>query len=93
MKKVVSKVGTGNLAIIDLPGVSVGGKTGTAQKIVDGAYSHGHFVASFVGYVERGDKIVTILVSVDDPHPVYYGGSVAAPLFKQMALKVLEYWR
>lgn len=93
MKKVVSKVGTGNLAIIDMPGVNVGGKTGTAQKIVDGAYSHGHFVASFVGYVERGDKIVTILVSVDDPHPVYYGGSVAAPLFKQMALKVLEYWR
>lgn len=93
MKKVVSKVGTGSLAIIDKPGVSVGGKTGTAQKIVDGAYSHGHFVASFVGFVERGDKIVTILVSVDDPHPVYYGGSVAAPLFKQMAERVLEYWR
>lgn len=93
MKKVVSKTGTGSLAIIDKPGVSVGGKTGTAQKIVDGAYSHGHFVASFVGFVERGDKIVTILVSVDDPHPVYYGGSVAAPLFKQMAEKVLEYWR
>ncbi len=93
MKKVVSKTGTGSLAIIDRPGVTIGGKTGTAQKIVDGAYSHGHFVASFVGYVERGDKMVTILVSVDDPHPVYYGGSVAAPLFKKMAEKVLEYWR
>lgn len=93
MKKVVSKTGTGSLAIIDRPGVTVAGKTGTAQKIVDGAYSHGHFVASFVGYVERGDKIVTILVSVDDPRPVYYGGSVAAPLFKTMAEKVLEYWR
>ncbi|MBP9733272.1 MAG: penicillin-binding protein [Candidatus Omnitrophica bacterium] len=93
MKKVVSKQGTGSLAIMDIPGVSVGGKTGTAQKIVDGAYSHGHFVGSFVGFVERGDKMVTILVSVDDPHPVYYGGSVAAPLFKRMAEKVLEYWR
>lgn len=93
MKKVVSKQGTGSLAIMEIPGVSVGGKTGTAQKIVDGAYSHGHFVGSFVGFVERGDKMVTILVSVDDPHPVYYGGSVAAPLFKRMAEKVLEYWR
>jgi cell division protein FtsI (penicillin-binding protein 3) len=93
MKKVVSKQGAGSLAIMDIPGVSVGGKTGTAQKIVDGAYSHGHFVGSFVGFVERGDKMVTILVSVDDPHPVYYGGSVAAPLFKRMAEKVLEYWR
>lgn len=93
MRKVVSKQGTGSLAIIDRPDLKVGGKTGTAQKIVDGAYSHGHFVASFVGYIERGDKIVTILVSVDDPRPVYYGGSVAAPLFKRMAEKVLEYWR
>jgi cell division protein FtsI (penicillin-binding protein 3) len=93
MKKVVSKQGTGSLAIIDSPGLEVGGKTGTAQKIVDGAYSHGHFAASFVGYIERGDKMVTILVSVDDPRPVYYGGSVAAPLFKRMAEKVLEYWR
>lgn len=93
MQKVVSKQGTGSQAIIDQPGLIVGGKTGTAQKIVDGAYSHGHFVASFVGFVERGDKMVTILVSVDDPRPLYYGGVVVAPLFKKMAEKVLEYWR
>ena len=90
MVKVVEE-GTGRRA--GIPGVRVGGKTGTAQKLdPNGAYSHDHFVASFAGFIETEDKIITILVSIDDPKPQYYGGTVAAPLFREIAEKILEYW-
>jgi len=89
LKRVVLE-GTGRRA--QVKNGTVGGKTGTAQKIEpNGAYSHDHFIGSFVGFLERGEQIVTILVSIDDPQPLYYGGTVAAPVFAKMAETVLEY--
>lgn len=91
MREVVEK-GTGRNAVI--PGAVVGGKTGTAQKLEpNGSYSHEHFIASFAGYVEKDDNLITILVSIDDPKPKYYGGTVAAPAFQQLGEKILEYWQ
>jgi len=77
--------GTGRLAKI--PGFRVGGKTGTAQKPRPGGhgYMEGHFVASFIGFTPLEDPRISVLVVLDDPKPVFWGESVAAPVFKRVA--------
>jgi cell division protein FtsI/penicillin-binding protein 2 len=57
----------------------------------NGAYSHDKFVASFIGFAPVEDPVVTIVVSVDEPHPYYFGGVVAAPVFKNVAADVVRY--
>ncbi|MBI3999001.1 MAG: serine hydrolase, partial [Candidatus Omnitrophica bacterium] len=82
--------GTGNRAQID--GVRVAGKTGTSQKIEPGGgYSHKHFVGSFIGYAPAENPMLAMIVSINDPHPYYYGGTVAAPVFKEAIEKSLIY--
>ncbi len=91
LEGVVSR-GTGKKAAV--PGFKAAGKTGTAQKLLDGGgYSHDKFYASFVGFVPYDEPKVVISVSVDEPHPVYYGGEVAAPIFSKVASEVLAYWQ
>lgn len=91
MRKVVEQ-GTGKQAAV--PGAEAGGKTGTSQKLdANGAYSHSSFIASFVGYVKKDGRMAVISVMVDDPHPVYYGGVVAAPVFSEVGKGMLEYWQ
>ncbi|MFH0855723.1 MAG: penicillin-binding transpeptidase domain-containing protein [Candidatus Omnitrophota bacterium] len=86
----VVEEGTGRMA--QVPGFTSAGKTGTAQKLEpNGAYSHNKFVGSFVGFAPAEDPLVTIVVSLDEPHPSYYGGVVAAPVFKYVAGDVLRY--
>jgi len=68
------------------------GKTGTAQKLnPDGTYSHENFMSSFIGFVPANKPRVLIGVILDSPRPVYYGGVTAAPVFKNIAEKVLGY--
>ena len=91
LEGVVSR-GTGKKAAV--PGFRAAGKTGTAQKILaDGKYSHDHFWASFVGFVPYDEPKLVIAVSIDEPHPVYYGGEVAAPAFSKVASEILGYWQ
>ena len=91
LEGVVAK-GTGKKAVV--PGFKAAGKTGTAQKILpNGTYSHDKFFASFVGFVPYDEPKVVIAVSVDEPHPVYYGGDVAAPIFSKIASGIMGYWR
>jgi len=88
----VVEEGTGKLAKI--PGFSAAGKTGTAQKLEpNGTYSHDKFIASFVGFAPAEEPLITIVVSVDEPRPVYFGGVVAAPVFSNVAVDVLRYLR
>ena len=68
----------------------VAGKTGTAQKIIDGQYSHTDFNASFVGFVPSRRPAFTIIVVIDTPRGAYYGGAVAAPIFKRIADAALQ---
>lgn len=76
--------GTGTEAAI--PGYTVAGKTGTAAKTdPDGRYSHTRYVASFVGLVPATKPRLVIMVMVDEPSGSIYGGTVAAPAFKQIA--------
>jgi cell division protein FtsI/penicillin-binding protein 2 len=81
--------GTGTLAKI--PGYTVAGKTGTAQKALPngGGYSTTNYVASFIGMVPARDPQLVVAVVVDQPHP-YWGGTVAAPAFSQIAGYALQ---
>ncbi len=78
---------------IKVRGYSYAGKTGTAQKFVDGAYSHTKFVSSFIGFLPAQDPAFVALVMVDEPHAKqnqYYGAEVSAPVFADMARQVAQ---
>jgi len=84
--------GTGTAAAI--PGYSVAGKTGTSQ-IYDPAaraYSISRHTASFVGFVPADKPTLSMIVVLNEPKTsAYYGGQVAAPVFREIALRVLRY--
>ncbi|MFH1980776.1 MAG: penicillin-binding protein 2 [Pseudomonadota bacterium] len=90
MRAVVESEGTGVKA--SLIGYTAGGKTGTAQKVNDdGSYANDRFVASFVGFAPASHPAVVILVVIDEPTESHYGGTVAAPAFREMAQSILDY--
>lgn len=89
MLEAVIERGTGRLA--QLSGYSAAGKTGTAQKIVDGRYSHHLYVDSFVGFAPVNHPALVVLVSVDSPSGAAMGGTVAAPVFKSVMEQGLTY--
>ncbi len=78
-------------APIEVPGYVLAGKTGTAQKVVDGTYSETQYVASFVGFAPAENPELLATVVVDSPQGDYYGGSVAAPAFAEIASFALPY--
>lgn len=70
----------------------VAGKTGTAQKAVGrGGYVDGLYLGSFAGYVPADRPRLAILVMIDEPRPEHYGGTVAAPAFREIAEGALRY--
>lgn len=93
MNEILEKVvleGTGSRAYV--PGYKVGGKTGTAQKIRDGGgYAAGKYIGSFGAIAPADDPKIAILVIVDDPVGVYYGGSTAAPIAQEVIKDTLNY--
>lgn len=89
MFKGVVERGTGVDAKIE--GVSVAGKTGTTQKLVDGEYSSSSHISSFVGYFPADNPEIIITVVIDDPKNGYYGGKVAAPIFQKIATRLIDY--
>ena len=82
--------GTGSLARI--PGYSVAGKTGTAEKVdpETGMYGGGYFT-SFIGFAPTDDPEYLTLVLVDDPQTTYWGEVVAAPAFQKVMSFTLSY--
>jgi cell division protein FtsI (penicillin-binding protein 3) len=88
LKAVVAR-GTGENA--SLTEHIVAGKTGTAQKAMRGGYAPDRFIASFGGYVPADRPRLAILVVLDEPKGAEYGGTVAAPVFKEIAEPVLRY--
>ncbi len=92
LRSVVSRDGTALSARIKGFEGRVAGKTGTAQKFVDGTYSGKKYLASFIGYFPEEDPEVLILVTVDEPgNKEFYGGRVAAPWFSRIGDQVAEY--
>jgi len=88
MLQLVVEHGTGKLARI--PGVRVGGKTGTAQKPGPKGYQKGAYVAVFVLVLPADDPRYVISVMADEPQNGYHGGTVAAPAAREIALAILR---
>ena len=83
----VVKDGTGTNA--QLSSTTVGGKTGTSQKLIDGKYSKTMYNSSFVGFFPAESPKVVCLILVNSPEIGRYGGSVAAPIFKNVAERII----
>lgn len=90
MEKVISEGGGTQAAI---QGYRFAGKTGTAEKLSpDGhGYLAGHYISSFVGFGPVEDPQVVALIMLDDPDGIYYGGTIAAPVFKDIMIQVMRY--
>jgi cell division protein FtsI (penicillin-binding protein 3) len=86
-------VASGTGVTAQIPGYTVFGKTGTAQKYdrIAKRYLSSAHVASFVGVVENERPIFSMIVVIDDPQGHYYGSQVAAPVFREIAKKILRY--
>jgi cell division protein FtsI/penicillin-binding protein 2 len=83
--------GTGRQA--QIPGYNVTGKTGTAEKFINGQYRKQYF-ASFCGFVPSNRPRFVLLVTVDEPSVGgHYGGSIAGPTFQTIASRTLQYLR
>jgi penicillin-binding protein 2B len=94
LEQVVSdqKIGTGRKAHID--GYRVAGKTGTANKVIDGKYSPNQWVVSFIGYAPVEDPQILIAVIADEPDlrgDYREGGNVTLPVFKEIMTQSLRY--
>jgi len=93
LQGVATAEGTAGNAAIE--GYQVAGKTGTAQKLIDGRYSEKDHVGSFTGFLPASAPRVVITVIVDNGKPANkqpaYGGKVAVPSFKRLAEKLIPY--
>jgi cell division protein FtsI/penicillin-binding protein 2 len=91
LKTVVEPGGTGTRAA--LTNYTVAGKSGTAQKPGPGGYQAGKYISSFIGFFPADRPEVCISIVIDEPDPTtgYYGGSVAAPVFREVATSVAGY--
>ena len=86
----VVSLGGGRNAYID--GYRVGGKTGTAQKAVNGVYQSGNYNLSMIGAAPMDDPSVVVYVAIDNPKSaIQYGGTVAGPIVKNILSDVLPY--
>lgn len=83
--------GTGKPAVVE--GYQTGGKTGSAQKAVNGSYNNGKFVASFVGFLPTSNPRAVILVSVDEPKGIHWGATCAAPVFKEIGRMAMWHFK
>ena len=80
----VVALGTGRNAYIE--NYRVGGKTGTAQKVSNGRYMVGNYITSFIGFLPADNPQIVIYVAIDNPKGISaYGGTVSAPIFKNIA--------
>ena len=94
MKKALSLAVTEGTGVdAQLNGYSSAGKTGTAQKFIDGEYSRTQYVASYVGFAPLDNPVLAAIVVIDEPQGEYYGGHLAAPVFKQIVEQSLIHLR
>lgn len=86
MESVVSANGTAPSAAI--PGYRIAGKTGTAQRVVNGRYSG--YTASFIGFAPADNPRYVISVTIQAPQGMHWGGVLGGPVFKDVMSYVLE---
>lgn len=78
--------GGGNKAYIE--GYRIGGKTATSEKLPRGT---GKYISSFVGFAPADEPQVIIIMTVDEPQGIYYGGTIVAPKVKKIFENILPY--
>jgi cell division protein FtsI/penicillin-binding protein 2 len=83
LKTVVTKDGTAPGAAMD--NYVAAGKTGTAQKAMNGVYVPGKFISSFIGFFPADNPQVCVSIVMDESKEGYYGGKVCGPVFKEIA--------
>jgi cell division protein FtsI (penicillin-binding protein 3) len=86
-------VTSGTAKRAQIPGYTIAGKTGTAQKLISGRYSHSDHNASFVGFIPSRSPELAIVVVIDSAKGPNgdHGGTVAAPIFRNIAESALHY--
>ncbi len=85
LEKVVSE-GSGKNAYLE--GYSIGGKTATSQTLPRSA---GKYISSFIGFAPADDPQILGMVIIHDPQGIYYGGTIAAPVAKEIFENILPY--
>lgn len=85
LEKVVSE-GGGSKAYIE--GYAIGGKTATSQTLPRSAR---RYIASFIGFAPADDPRILAMCIIEDPQGVYYGGTIAAPVVRDIFLNILPY--
>ncbi|MGE5797998.1 MAG: penicillin-binding protein [Ignavibacteria bacterium] len=91
IKKILTSVvekGTGQNAKLDF--LSAGGKTGTAQQLIEGNYSSSQYNSSFIGFLPAENPEAVCLILINSPKIGKYGGLVAAPVFKKVAERIIK---
>lgn len=92
MKIAESVVTDGGGKIAYLPGYRLAGKTGTAQKVIDGRYAQGKYICSFMGIAPADDPQIAVLAIVDEPTGVStFGSTTAGPIIKEIMSDALKY--
>lgn len=91
LTRVVSPTGSGRLAMI--PQYQTAGKTGTVRIVGSDGYDKNRHLSFFVGVTPASRPKFVILIMVDEPKTQYYGGAVAAPLYKKIASKALQLYQ
>jgi stage V sporulation protein D (sporulation-specific penicillin-binding protein) len=86
LRSVVAR-GSGKRA--EAPGYPVAGKTGTAQLVEGGRYSHSKVASSFVGFAPADDPVMAGTLVLWEPGGAFYGGIIAAPVFSRLVAQVL----
>ena len=87
LEEVVDKGGGKKAAVA---GYNISGKTGTAQKVENGAIAQGKYIASFLGYAPSEDPEYIVLIIIDEPKGAYYGGTIAAPVARNVFERILS---
>ena len=92
LEQVVASGGGGKASV---RGYRIAGKTGTAQKVNDDGYgySEGKYIASFCGFAPVESPQVALLVMIDEPYGVFYGGQIAAPVASRIFSQIFRYMR
>ncbi len=87
----VNAVETGTGMEANISGWQIAGKTGTAQKSIDGVYSHTKFLSNFVGFLPASNPQLLCIITLDEPKLGYHwGGTGAAPVFKQVMERIIN---
>jgi len=83
----VVRDGTGILTKVE--GVDIAGKTGTSQKFKNGEYTEA-YMSSFIGFFPADDPLFLVGVLIDEPKDLHFGSLVAAPLFKEIVIRIVS---